>query len=274
MTTDDNRIVRGLWVGGRLSALERLCIRSFCSHGHEFHLYHYDELENVPRVDGLRLINAEEILPRAAIFRYRRRGSLAGFADYFRWELMRQKGGWYADMDMVCLRPLDFAADVVVGWECEGSHVNSAMMKFPRGHLMAKAMANACENINQFVPWDNARRITRKIKRIVLFRNARKYIGWGEAGGPEGTTLAIKHFGLEKHVLPMHVFYPIPCKDAPDLFDGSPQKAAAVGGDISGAHAVHFYNEIIRGKGIDKDGEFPADSLYEVLKRRYAEAGE
>ena len=66
--TDTNRIVQGLWMGGRLSALERLCVRSFCAHGHEFHLYHYDELENVPRIEGLRLMDAREVLPRAQVY--------------------------------------------------------------------------------------------------------------------------------------------------------------------------------------------------------------
>ena len=274
MTSDNNLVVQGLWIGGRLSTLERLCIRSFCAHGHEFHLYHYDALQNVPQVNGLRLMDGADILPRTAIFRTRH-GSLAIFSDLFRWELLRQKGGWWSDMDSVCLRPLDLAGEIALGYaDTEESLINTGMMKFPRGHFMPAAMADACANVNKFMPWDDFRYIRRKLKRILLFRNSPKHVRWGETGGPPGVTLAIKHFGLEKHVLPMHVFYPIHCKDAPDLFDGSPQKAAAVGGDISEAHAAHFYNEIIRGKGIDKDGKFPVNSPYEILKRRYGEAKE
>ena len=186
---NDNSVVQGLWVGGRLSALERLCIRSFCAHGHEFHLYHYDELHNAPRIDGLRLTNAAEILPRTAIFHYRRRKSLAGFADRFRWELMRQKGGWYADMDMVCLRPLQFDPEVVLGYDGAGDNINSALMKFPRGHFMATALADACANINNFAPWDTPQRKRYKAKRILLLRRDHKYLRWGEAGGPYATTL-------------------------------------------------------------------------------------
>ena len=269
---NDNSVVQGLWVGGRLSALERLCIRSFCAHGHEFHLYHYDELQNLPRVDELRLMNAADILPRTAIFRYHRHGSLAGFADHFRWELMRQKGGWYADMDMVCLRPLDFAADVVIGWECGGKYANSAMMKFPRGHFMAAAMADACANVNKFVPWDDFRRIRRKIKRIVLFRNSPKYIKWGEAGGPVGTTLAIKHFGMEQYVRPVNVFYYTDEWDFLDHFISLPHDVDDILSSTPELRCIHFGQSDSRRRNIDKDGKYPADSLYEMLKRRYGES--
>lgn len=56
-----NRVIQSLWVHGRLSPMERLCIRSFLAHGHEFHLYAYGPLEGVP--EGTRVVDAREILP-------------------------------------------------------------------------------------------------------------------------------------------------------------------------------------------------------------------
>ena len=58
-----------------MSALERLCVLSYCAHGHEFHLYHYDELQNVPQVGGLRVMDGGEIPPR---WRYLRGGGKGG----------------------------------------------------------------------------------------------------------------------------------------------------------------------------------------------------
>ena len=267
----DNRIVQGLWVGGRLSELERLCIRSFCANGHAFHLYHYDELQNVPQADGLHLLNAEEILPRSAIFTYRKQKSLAGFADRFRWELMRQNGGWYTDMDMVCLRPLDFADTVVLGYEDRGGgSINSALMKFPRGHFMAAAMANACADINKFAPWDTLGRKIKKIKRIVLFRRGHKYLGWGEAGGPRATTLAARHFGMLEYAKPAQYFYPVDLHDLDLLFGNSRDEKTAQAA-IADSYAVHFWNEFTRKRGINRDNIFPTNSLYEILKRRYSQ---
>ena len=267
----DNRVVQGLWVGGRLSALECLCIRSFCAHGHEFHLYHYDELHNVPRIDGLRLINGEEILPRTAIFRYRKKESLAGFGDRFRWDLMRQKGGWYADMDVVCLRPLDMAMEIVMGYEGMGDSVNSAMMKFPRGHFMAAELADACADINKFVSWDTPKRKRKKIKRRVLMRHDHKYLGWGEAGGPGATTLAVKHFGLEEYVLPSHALYAQYHPLVEHFFDDRLHKTGMLDMLLSGTCAIHVMHYRQRTKGVNIDGVFPANSPYEILKRRYGE---
>lgn len=263
-----NRVVQGLWVGGRLSELERLCIRSFCANGHEFHLYAYDELQNLPQAGGLRVLDAAEILPRSAVFTYRGRLSLAGFADRFRWELMRQKGGWYADMDMVCLRPLDFSEAVVLGYEsADCGSINSAIMKMPRNHFLAAALADACADINKIVPWDTPGRKLRKIKRRLFFLNSPKWLRWGEAGGPKGTTLAARHFGMQKWAKPARFFYPLDFHDI-SLFFGDAEDAEK---PLAQSFAVHFWNEYIRKQGVNKDGAFPENSLYEILKRRYPE---
>ena len=272
--SEENRVVQGLWVGGRLSALERLCIRSFCAHGHEFHLYHYDELENVPRADGLRLMDGGDILPRSAVFQYRRRNSLAGFADRFRWELMRKRGGWYVDMDVACLRPLSMAAEIVMGYEGIGDSVNSAMMKFPRGHFMTAALADAYANINKFAPWDTPRRKLKKIKRMALLRHDHKYLGWGEAGGPSATTLAVKHFGLEEYVLPSHALYAQFHPLVMHFFDDRLYKTGMLDIMLAGTCAIYVMHHRFRNECINLDGKFPANSPYEILKRRYGEAKE
>ena len=36
MTSD---VIQSLWIGDRLSVMERLCIQSFLDQGHQFHLY-------------------------------------------------------------------------------------------------------------------------------------------------------------------------------------------------------------------------------------------
>ena len=76
-------VISSLWIG-QLTPLEQLCIRSFVAHGHPYHLYTYDEIENVP--PGVTIQDASQILPRSTIFRNRRgkgKGSLAGFRTYF-----------------------------------------------------------------------------------------------------------------------------------------------------------------------------------------------
>jgi hypothetical protein len=54
-------VVNGLWIGARLSALERPCVESFLHKGHEFHLYCYESVAGVPV--GCTVRDASSILP-------------------------------------------------------------------------------------------------------------------------------------------------------------------------------------------------------------------
>lgn len=104
-----NSPVQMLWVGGPLSSLERLALTSWLANGHEVHLYSYGRPGNAPK--GLRICDAREILPAEADTE----GAAAGlgpvrFADRFSYALLNARGGIWAGIDVVCLRPLDFAA--------------------------------------------------------------------------------------------------------------------------------------------------------------------
>src|SRR5437763_16269280 len=138
-----NRIIQGLWIGPKLSIMEQLSIASFLQNGHDYHLYIYNELPNVPK--GAVIRDASEILPASAIFQYKDRPSYAGFSNFFRYKLLLERGGWWADSDVVCLRPFDFPDEYVFGSELthQGDEVpNVGFVKAPAG---SAAMAVACE---------------------------------------------------------------------------------------------------------------------------------
>ena len=134
-------IINSLWIGRSLSAIERLCITSFLQNGHEFHLYCYDKIGNVP--DGAVLRDAAEILPASEIFSYQHgsaKGSLAAFANLFCLKFLLERGGWWVDADVVCLRPFDFKEDFVFASEPThyGTLATNAVLKFPNGHEIAR----------------------------------------------------------------------------------------------------------------------------------------
>jgi hypothetical protein len=134
---ESNRIVNGLWIGNKLSKLELLTISSFLDKGHEFHLWTYSDIIT-PLSSRVVIRNAEEILPREAV--YRRiftdaetgvgNGSFAGFSDLFRYKLLYEMGGYWADMDVTCLRPLDFPEPYVFRPHRVGAVGN--LMKCPK----------------------------------------------------------------------------------------------------------------------------------------------
>ena len=109
------RIIQSLWIGDSLSQLEKLCIASFIKNGHDFHLYTYGRVEGIP--EGTIERDANEIIPAKNIFTYGKTKSYAIFADWFRWELLYQKGNFWVDMDVLCLKAFDFEDEIIFGFE-------------------------------------------------------------------------------------------------------------------------------------------------------------
>ena len=269
----DNKIINGLWIspdGKPLSDLERLCIYSFTANGHDFHLWTYGDLPNIPAdtAPGKVVVrDGNEILPKSKIFVSHNR--LANFCDWFRWELMRKIGGWYADMDMICIRPISFAEDIVFCKEAE-DFVNSAFMKWTRGHSFAVAMADACTNPGKITPWDARKlRIKKMLRPFVFWMSAHEIQGSGESGGPEGFTRAAKHFGIFQDALPFWQTMFITHKDAGSFFNDELHDSGVLQALLQNAHAVHIWHNGMRRRGIDPNGTFSPNSPYEILKRRY-----
>ncbi|MEM1325246.1 MAG: glycosyltransferase [Bacteroidota bacterium] len=151
MTQQD--VIHSLWIGTQLSHLELLTLRSFVAHGHDFQLWVYDELETeVP--EGVTLQDANEILDRKHIFRYREgdigKGSVAGFSDIFRYKLLYEKGGWWVDMDVTCLRPFEFDTPYVFR-QHDFLPVVGNIMKASKGSpAMKAAFEEALASVDEF----------------------------------------------------------------------------------------------------------------------------
>ena len=73
-------IIQSLWVGERLSTMERLCLSSFVKNGHEVHLYTYSDVEGIP--EGVQVKDGSEILPEDMIFMYKEHKSYSAFSNY------------------------------------------------------------------------------------------------------------------------------------------------------------------------------------------------
>lgn len=230
--------VQSLWVGARLSALERLAIASFLDHGHPFHLFVYGEVEGAP--PGTELRDAAEVLPASEVFTYRDQPSTSAFSNLFRYKLLAERGGWWVDSDLVCLAPFDFAGDTVLAGERVRGEavVATAALRLPAGHPLAAwawERAAACD---------------------------RAEVGWGEIG-PRLVAEGVERFALAAHVEPPETFCPLPYDAWRRVLDPRPPALPAA------ARALHLWNEMWRREGADKDGEHPAGCLYERLKARH-----
>lgn len=264
--------IQSLWIGDSLSAVERLCVDSFLANGHPFHLYAYADLGNVP--SGATICDAREILPEEKIFRVRRGdkrhvGALGIFADWFRWKLLLVRGGWWADMDMVCLRPLDFPNEIVFGEEA-GRGAVIGIMRFPAGHQVLSDITARCERPYSPSPWSPPMERWRMLVRRLRYGNRPDATTFGQIGAPL-LRMAVAHHGLQRFACPPQYFYPVPSDKWRDIFDGT------LKGGMSGldeAYCLHLWNEGMRYSHFDKNGKFPADSVFEILRSRYAPVGD
>jgi hypothetical protein len=231
--------VQSLWIGPGLSTLEQLVIRSFLTNGHDFHLYAYEAIAGVP--EGATLMDAGRILPSSRIFRYTGNGSFAGFANFFRYKLLLETGGWWVDMDTVCLRPFDFDMEYVISSEmCAGAPViDIAALKAPPGSPLTEYAWGVCQSKDP------------------------KALRWGETG-PRLLAEAVQHCGLTQYVRPPDTFCPVPYSAWDSVL--SPEANLTFGPDT---YALHLWHELWRNSGQDKDARYPASCFFEQLKGRY-----
>ena len=270
----DNKAVNGLWIcekGGMLSDMERLCIHSFCANGHDFYLWTYDEIANVPQDTApgrVILCDGNEILPYHEVFKGKYK-SLAPFADYFRWKLLAERGGWWVDMDMVCLRPFDFPDAAVFAWESRVK-IQIAVLKLPAGHVLATDMLKECQQPLRVTPYDTAQKIRRKIRyRLLFWKNPNTFIGWDMAGGLSSFFLATKYYNLIHCVKPATVFYPITYTMMLPMCNEEWHDLRLLEPILKNVYGIHWYSGMWSLHGWDKNGTYPQNSPYQILKDRY-----
>ncbi len=228
------------WYGAALSPLEQLCIESFLAHGHHFTLYAYHDVAGVPF--GCQILDAGAILPESEVFYYSDEvglGSVAAFANLFRMKLLHDRGGWWVDTDVYCLGTPIPAGDYVFAVQYDES-INNGVLRFPQGHAL---LSEAIDRLRQLgVP-----------------------VRWGQ-GGPELLTELLRKHGLTARALPPGSFYAI--RDTGMFFD--PSRADEVERLLSSSVFVHFWNQMIRQAGIDKNIPPPVGSY---LWRAYRDHG-
>jgi hypothetical protein len=210
---------QSFWFGETISPYQRLAMKSFVDHDHEYVLYAYDKFD-VPV--GVELRDASEILPRSRVFFYGEgagvgRGSVSAFSNLFRYHLLRERGHWWVDADVVCLADTVPSTDVFMGWEYD-HQIGSAMLKFPARHPFVSALCDAADAVGPDPEW-------------------------GTTGPHLVTSLAREKDLL--HVASPHPFaYPVQSAEALHLF--IPARRAEVQERLAGKPFLHMWNEVMR----------------------------
>ena len=245
--------IQMLWIRGALSTLERLSIVSHLRNGHPVRLFSYEPIPNLPQ--GTIWEDARVVLPESALFANpsaEGHGGVSMFSNFFRYELLFQRGGIWSDCDSVCLKPLSFAADMEYFFATErlpaesngqsGIRVASGIFKAPPGAaVVARALEIARKTDLVKAPWSST--------------------------GPRALHQAVTEMGLDRFMLTPDVFCPIAWWQIPALISGT----TLLPGN---AYAVHFYNEMWRRNFLDKNASYDPLSLYERLKAHFFRDGD
>ncbi|MEQ1693055.1 MAG: hypothetical protein ABMA00_17330, partial [Gemmatimonas sp.] len=160
------------------------------------------------------------------------------------YKLLAERGGWWVDADVVCLRRFDFSNDVVLGAEvigpdAEGLIVSSAVIRQPVGGALASWAWEECQHVDP------------------------QHLQWGQVG-PRLLQRGVETLGLQLHVRPHTAFSPVPWFSCRDFVD--PDIRIPLTAD---AYAVHLWHQMWVHHGIDPDEAQPAACLYEQLKGRF-----
>src|SRR6266568_1635197 len=139
--------VRMFWTGPPLSPYELLSLQSFVAAGARVFVYSTTKTLRVP--DGVELLDVRELWPGPVHRFYFPDGdpSPALHSNLVRYAALQRFGGWYADLDMICLRGLP-TSKTYLAWESDNS-VNGAIMKFP---AHSPVMAGAIEESRARLP--------------------------------------------------------------------------------------------------------------------------
>jgi len=101
-----------VWFGDELTPIQRLSIKSYIDNGHEFHLYK-QELKGIP--EGTVVHDTREIITDDELEKFGE--DVVHAADFFRALVIFKEGGWYVDLDTICLKHFDFPEPYVFSSE-------------------------------------------------------------------------------------------------------------------------------------------------------------
>ena len=220
--------------------MEQLSIRSFLAHGHDIHLFTYQDVQDIPT--GTTVRSGEEILPADKVFTYQKgygQGSYAGFADCFRYKLLLERGGWWTDLDMVCMRPIDLPDEHVLGKERArdgGYKVNIGVIKAPQGSSLMEYCWQAVEKVN----WLD--------------------LTYAQTG-PLLMTEAVGRMNGKIRPFEPEAFYPI---DYWQVWQFITRRRLP-----PDCYMIHFWLSCWKRHGLNPDARFAPSCIYEQLKRRY-----
>ncbi len=240
--SSDNGAIHTFWHGGELPPLAHACLQSFLVRGHTLRVHCYQPID-APA--GTTLEDAREVVALDdPMYRFSDSSTITAFADYFRYKLLHQRGGWWVDTDVYCLT--DALPDEAYAWaEQESGVINNAILKFPKGDPLCGRLAALAKS------------------------RAHSSMRWG-ALGPDLTTEVLGPSDAVDPADRRSAFYPIHWLEAHFLW--LPEFKDVVAKRAIEAKFIHCWAKVLDNMGIDMWRSPPAGSFLSDMLRQTRQA--
>lgn len=235
-------VLNSMWVEGRLSYLEKVCLASAVAVGHKVVLYTYKSVEGVPA--GVEVRDAREIMPEELLIKHKKSNSWSLGSNIFRYRLMQEERGIWIDTDVYFIKPLTVKyGEYLFGWQKEAL-INGAVLYMAKDSELVRELLEFVELPDIVPPWLPFRKKIRYQIRpwLGLRKLSLADHRWGVIG-PRAITYFANKLNLNEHAVPQDVFYALPPKKAKTAFDPQYDVMEYVSDRTI---AVHLWNEGIK----------------------------
>ncbi len=257
--------VAALWIGGPLSFLEQLCLKSFIDAGQALRLYTYEGVGNAP--DGVEQADAAAILPLTGFLRHERTGSPALHSDLFRYHLLAKSDATiWADTDAYCVKPFTSDTGHFFAWESD-TGINGGVLGLPRGSAALAGLLAFTADEFAIPSWYGAAyQADLAAKKAGGTPVHAGEMPWG-VWGPHALTHFLKQTGEARHALPRAALYPFAYEDRRLMLRPGLDPAPYVTDET---FSIHFYGRRMRSRIVLKDNGVPRPrSLIGQLLRKH-----
>ncbi|MDP1553296.1 MAG: hypothetical protein Q8M06_09820 [Methanobacteriaceae archaeon] len=147
-----------LWISNddSLPELQQLSLKSLVLTGHDVNLYVYGKLDNVP--SGISVNDANKVLDESNIFTYKsgfNKGSYSGFANWFRTKRLYEKGGSWADCDILAIKNIkSFKGNTLISSQIYDDGTigpNNGFLRFKKEDILIKSLLDYMAKIKDNV---------------------------------------------------------------------------------------------------------------------------
>ncbi len=253
MALDNNKTLSNLdhanffWMGD-LTIYEIANLQSFVKHGFKVIIWTYDKnLEKNINLKGVSFKDANLVLNESLLMKFkqgRQKSSLSSFSNLFRYELLKKYGGWWFDIDCICVKNIDEFIkltnnrDFVIGRERQ-NYTGSSVLYF-----------NDVKILDELIQEVNS----------IAKKNDYSFF-WGEIGPDLISEIILKN-NLMNDTLDENYFYKISADKFHKFFENKTNLMI----DMEDSYILHTWNEMFNRFLISKKRLPPKGSiLYDHL---------